>query len=69
VERGLRQAVVRGRRRLPYASRPLLQGSGLLSVDKRDSEPGPDLYLLPSDGSLSPFSLGFGLLTVLWWVL
>ena len=22
-------------------SRPLLQGSGLLSVDKRDSEPGP----------------------------
>lgn len=27
--------------RLPYSSRPLLQGSGLLSVDKRDSEPGP----------------------------
>jgi len=40
-ERGLRQADVRCRRVFRIWSRPLLQGSGLLSVDKRDSEPGP----------------------------
>lgn len=37
----LLQADVRCRRVFRIWSRPLLQGSGLLSVDKRDSEPGP----------------------------
>lgn len=37
----LRIALVGVRRRLRIWSRPLLQGSGLPPVDKRDSEPGP----------------------------
>lgn len=34
--------------RLRIWSRPLLQGSGLLSVDKRDSEPGPAVCIWAS---------------------
>lgn len=41
----MRIADVRCRRVFRIWSRPLLQGSGLLSVDKRDSEPGPAVWI------------------------
>jgi hypothetical protein len=63
----LLQPDVSGRRRLLYSARPLLQGSGLVTVDKRDSEPGPAVRIGFSWlGAVGTIALHWGINDGLW---